>query len=94
MSYTEAQNPDEVEELANIKYFDYGIGFHHNMPCCIYPDNQPAVLDCSNGIFTPSWCAQQEGWALVRYNTNAGWLTKFIFRLVRNRMFKYIDQGK
>ena len=94
MSYTETDDPNDIGGLAHIKVFDHGMLFNHNMPCCIYTDDQPAVMDCTNGIFTPSWRAQNDGWALVRYDANAGWFSKFLFRLVRNRIFKYIGQDR
>lgn len=92
MSYTETSNPVDIEKLADIKYIDYGMAIAHNMPCCIYPDNEPAVLDCSKGVFTPSWTARRDGWALVQYNKDAGWFYRWIFKMIRNRVFKYTDQ--
>lgn len=89
MSYNETTNPADIENLADIKYLNYGMAIGHNMPCCVYPKNNPAVLDTDKGVFCPSWSAQLDGWALVQYNKDATWLTKFVFELVRKRMFRY-----
>ena len=37
----------------------------HNMPCAVFRE-QPAVLDLSYGVFTPSHAAQKNGWLLIR----------------------------
>lgn len=46
----------------------------HNMPCAVLGD-QPAVLNGSNGVFLPSWKAQEDGWMLVK---PPKWLGRFI----------------
>ena len=74
----------ELERTPLLKptYFDYGMGFNHNMPCCVYSDTEPAVLDTSKGVFTPSWKARKEGWRLVKAETKfQRWLLKKFFNV-------------
>lgn len=87
MSYLETTNPADVTIPADIKYFDFGMGFQHNMPCCIHADNTPAVLDTSHGVFTPSWRAQRNGWHLVQVKQTR--LAMWLHRLLGRFMFSY-----
>lgn len=59
-----------------VDYIDHGICIEHNMPCAIYPDNF-AVIDCSSGIFQPSWKAQREGYIILKIKN------KFIKKLLK-----------
>ena len=88
MAYTETTDPSEVATTVDIKYFDYGMGFTHNMPCCVYPDNQPAVLNCNTGVFEPSWAAQNNGWRLVQFKDRPNRFALVIFRLIEKHIFK------
>ena len=47
---------------------DHGLVAEHDQACAVFQD-QPAVLDCRNGVFKPSWRAQQLGWTLVKVDT-------------------------
>lgn len=74
----------ELERTPLLKpsYFDFGMGFNHNMPCCIYADTECAVLDTNKGVFTPSWKARKEGWRLVKAETKLQrWLLKKFFNV-------------
>ncbi len=69
-----------------MKLFEPTVEFHgptaiHDMPCAVYRDKS-AVLDCNTGIFHPSWCAQMDGWHLVRA-TN--WLQRLVLRVAFTR---------
>ncbi len=61
-------------------FFEIGMGYNHNMPCCVHHSSEPAVLDTSVGVFMPSWRAQREGWQLVKADTKfKRWLLQKFF---------------
>lgn len=68
-----AKNP-----LLRINYIDFGMGFHHNMPCAVLSGTEHAVIDCATGAFHPSWKAQESGWRLIRATSRfQKWLLRF-----------------
>lgn len=89
MSVIEASSQEEVKELATIKILDLGIVAEHNMPCCVYSDDQHAVLDMSKGVFKPSRKAQAEGWQLYRIQNTK--LARFLVRHLG--MYIFGDKG-
>lgn len=54
------------QKLAKIEINNHGLFAEHNMPCCVYVEDQPAVFNCNVGIFEPSWKAQEDGFILLR----------------------------
>lgn len=42
-----------------------GLAASHDMPCAVVR-GEPAVIDCADNVFHPSWIAQSRGWRLVR----------------------------
>lgn len=67
-------------DLLKPTYVDFGMGYDHNMPCCVYTDSEPAVLNTNLGVFGPSWKARQEGWQLIQAKTRfQRWLLKKFF---------------
>lgn len=55
-----------MSELAKIKIeTDGGPWARHNYPCPVHGD-EPAVLNLDDGVFHPSWKAQDAGWMLVK----------------------------
>jgi hypothetical protein len=72
----------EIQRVPILKpsYFNFGMGYSHNMPCCVYTDTDNAVLDTSIGVFKPSWRAQKEGWHTVQAKTRLQrWVLKKLF---------------
>jgi hypothetical protein len=80
LSNAEALAELERTPLLKPSYYDFGLGYQHNMPCCVYTSTEVAVLDASIGVFTPSWKARKEGWHLVKAETKLQkWLLKKFF---------------
>lgn len=48
--------------------------------CCAVHHKESAVLNLDDGVFHPSWKAQQEGWRLVKSKSRFQcWLLKTFF---------------
>lgn len=67
--------------LLKPSYFEIGMSYEHNMPCCVYSSTDHAILDCSTGVFVPSHRARAEGYCLVKAKTRfQKWLVKTFFK--------------
>lgn len=57
-----------------------GMVAFHDQACPVYHQEEKSVYDCNDGIFQPSWKAQQEGWIMVQAKTRfQRWLLKTFF---------------
>jgi len=72
----------ELLKIIKIKIDDFnGSPFcSHNYPCPVY-FNLHAVYDMNEGIFKPSWKAQNEGFRLIKADTK---IKRFIIRVFFN----------
>lgn len=51
----------------------------HDMRCAVEP-GESAVYFLNDGVFYPSWKAQEKGWQLVQAKTRfQRWILKFVF---------------
>lgn len=69
---------DKMSELplAKIEVIDHGICVDHNFPCPIC-GKKTAVFQMNNGIYTPCWECQTEGYMTLKLPV---WLAKWIRR--------------
>lgn len=57
-----------------------GLVCFHNQACPIFHQTEKAVYGCNDGLFQPSWKAQQAGWITVQAKTRFHrWLLKTFF---------------
>jgi len=71
-------------DICKIKFDDFGgaPAYTHNFPCPVHYDKEHAVYFTNDGVFEPSWKAQQEGWKLVKLDT---WFKRLVWRLFIRR---------